>query len=59
MLELPDDTLRLEIEGSIATLQAELVDAVARRAVLMALAKARAKSEQWEAVAATIKQLVS
>jgi len=57
VLELPDDTLRLEIEGSIATLQAELVDTVARRAVLMALAKSRAKSEQWEAVAATLKQL--
>jgi hypothetical protein len=57
VLELPDDTLRLEIEGSIATLQAELVDTVARRAVLMALAKARAKAEQWEAVAATIRQL--
>jgi hypothetical protein len=57
VLELPDDTLRLEIEGSIATLQAELVDTVARRAVLMALAKARAKSDQWEAVAATIRQL--
>jgi hypothetical protein len=57
VLELPDDTLRLEIEGSIATLQAELVDTVARRAVLMALAKSRAKSDQWEAVAATLKQL--
>jgi hypothetical protein len=57
VLELPDDTLRLEIEGSIATLQAELVDTVARRAVLMAMARSRAKSAQWEAVAATLKQL--
>jgi hypothetical protein len=57
VLELPDDTLRLEIEGSIATLQAELVDAVARRAVLMSQAKARAKASQWEAMGEVLKQL--
>jgi hypothetical protein len=57
VLELPDDTLRLEIEGSIATLQAELVDAVARRAVLMAQAKAQAKAGQWEAMGEILKQL--
>jgi hypothetical protein len=57
VLELPDDTLRLEIEGSISTLQAELVDAVARRAVLMSLARARAKSSQWEAMTQIVKQL--
>src|SRR5262249_33249717 len=42
-LELPDDALRLETEGNIASLQAELVDTVARRAVLMSVARARAK----------------
>ncbi|MGE5193927.1 MAG: hypothetical protein ACM3U2_15645 [Deltaproteobacteria bacterium] len=57
VLELPDDTLRLEIEGSISTLQAELVDAVARRAVLMSLARARAKAGQWEAMIEALKQL--
>jgi hypothetical protein len=57
VLELPDDTLRLEIEGSIATLQAELVDAVARRAVLMSQAKSRAKAGQWEAMSEILKQL--
>jgi hypothetical protein len=57
VLELPDDTLRLEIEGSVSTLQAELVDAVARRAVLMAVARARAKAGQWEAMSEALKQL--
>jgi hypothetical protein len=56
-LELPDDTLRLETEGNIASLQAELVDTVARRAVLMSVARARAKAREWEAVAAILKQL--
>lgn len=57
MLELPDDTLRLETEGNIASLQAELVDAVARRAVLMSLARARAKANDWPAVTELLKQL--
>jgi hypothetical protein len=57
VLELPDDTLRLETEGSVALLQAELVDAVARRAVLMSLAKSRAKTNAWEAVAELLSQL--
>ena len=57
VLELPDDTLRLEIEGSIATLQAELVDTVARRAVLMAQAKAQANASQWEAMNDVLRQL--
>jgi len=57
LLELPDDTLRLETEGSVAFLQAELVDTVARRAVLVSLAKARAKANEWEAAAALLKEL--
>lgn len=57
VLELPDDTLRLETEGSIAALQAELVDTVARRAVLMSLAKARAKAADWDGVAQLFKQI--
>lgn len=57
VLELPDDTLRLETEGKIASLQAELVDVVARRAVLMSLARARAKANEWDTVAEMLKQL--
>lgn len=57
VLELPDDSLRLETEGSVALLQAELVDTVARRAVLISLAKSRAKDNQWAAVDDLLKQL--
>jgi hypothetical protein len=56
-LELPDDSLRLQAEGDIALVQARLVDTVARRAVLMALAKNRAKASQWEAMDAALKEL--
>jgi hypothetical protein len=57
ILELPDDTLRLEIEGQVAQLQSELVDAVARRAVLSALVRNRAKAREWPAVDELLKQL--
>ncbi len=56
-LELPDDSLRLEVEGAIALVQAKLVDTVARRAVLMALARNRAKAGEWDAMAAALKEL--
>ena len=56
-LELPDDTLRLEVEGDVALVQAKLVDTVARRAVLMALAKNRAKASEWEAMEGAWKEL--
>src|SRR5262249_8986761 len=57
LLELPDDSLRLETEGSVALLQAELVDTVARRAVLISLARSRAKTNGWTAVDDLPKQL--
>jgi hypothetical protein len=56
-LELPDDTLRLETEGRVALLQAELVDAVARRAVLLAQAKGRAKTQDWDGVNEAFRQI--
>ncbi len=56
-LELPDDTLRLETEGRVALLQAELVDAVARRAVLLAQAKGRAKTGDWDGVSEAFRQI--
>ena len=57
VLELPDDTLRLETEGDIALLQAKLVDAVARRAVLMAQVRNRAKANDWTATAELLQLL--
>lgn len=50
VLELPDDTLRLEVEGLVSQLQSELVDTVARRAVMAAMIRNRAKSRQWAEV---------
>jgi hypothetical protein len=57
VLELPDDTLRLEVEGQVAQLQSELVDTVARRAVVAAMARNRAKSRQWTEVDEFLKKL--
>jgi hypothetical protein len=57
VLELPDDTPRLNVEGDVAMLQARLVDLVARRTVLMAQIRRHAKAAQWEAVDAVLKQL--
>jgi hypothetical protein len=48
LLELPDDAPRLRAEGEIALLQADLVDTVARRAVLAATARARAKERRFK-----------
>ena len=56
-IEVPDDSLRLDVEGDIALLQAKLVDTVARRAVLMAQAKGSAKADQFEAAQAKIQSL--
>lgn len=49
-LELPDDTVRLEFEGRVAQLQSELIDAVARRAVLIAMVRQGAKARDWSRV---------
>ncbi len=57
VIELPDDSLRLEVEADIALLQAKLVDTVARRAVLMAQAKARAKAGEFDAAATALRTL--
>lgn len=56
-LELPDDTLRLNVEGDISILQADLVDTVARRAVLAARARAAARTADWPRVEAVLKEL--
>lgn len=58
-MELPDDTPRLEVEGQVAQLQSELVDTVARRAVVLAQTKIRAKAREWTTVDELLKQLAS
>ncbi|MGQ0634958.1 MAG: hypothetical protein ACT4QC_10130 [Planctomycetaceae bacterium] len=59
ILELPDDTLRLEIEGRLAQLQSELVDTVARRAVLASLSRSGAKAGDWTRVDEHLRQLAT
>lgn len=48
VMELPDDTERLRVEGQVATLQGELVDNVARRAILLSLVRSLAESGDWK-----------
>lgn len=55
--ELPDDSVRLSVEGSVSLIQADLVDLVARRALLMAAAKKFAKDRKWENMDTALKQL--
>lgn len=45
--ELPDDSLRLDVESRLELLRAELIDAIARRALLTARAKGAAIAADW------------
>jgi hypothetical protein len=56
-LELPDDTLRLSVEGEIAVLRARLIDTVAKRAVTMARAKQFANAGDWKNAPAQLAEL--
>lgn len=56
-VEVPDDRPRLYVEGEVSLLQSELIDIVATREVLMARARAAAKSKRWEDVNKFLSQL--
>jgi hypothetical protein len=56
-LSTPDDTARLDVEGSLALLEGNLIDIVARRAVFMARARTAAKDNQWDQTDDYIRQL--
>ena len=47
-IELPDDTIRLSVEGELSLLRGRLIDNVARRAKFMAFAQKHAKANEWE-----------
>ncbi len=55
--ELPDDSLRLQIESQLELLRAELIDSVARRALLIARAKGAAKTGDWARFSETLAEL--
>ncbi len=59
-VDLPDDGVRLEVEGDIDQLKSQLVDVVARRAAATIRARALAKANNWKGVDRelnTLKQL--
>ena len=58
-LLLPDDSDRLGVEGEVARLQGELIETVARRAVLMAKSKKLAEAEKpdWAKVDQQLKEI--
>ncbi len=57
IMKLPDDALRLGVEGSLALLEAELIDTVARRALLMAMATSHSRKDKWDQVDGIFEQL--
>ncbi len=56
-IQLPDDTLRLAVEGDLQRLETDLVALVAARATLMNLARAAAKRNAWDTVDARLAEL--
>jgi len=56
-LELADDSLRLQVEGDIALLQARLVDQAAQRAVMLALARKRAGEKNFNEASQILRQV--
>ncbi len=55
--ELPDDTLRLQVESQLELLRSDLIDSVARRALLIAVAKGAAKTSDWPRFEETLVEL--
>jgi hypothetical protein len=56
-LEVPNDAPRLEVEGELSLLQGQLIDIVARGAVLKVRAMAAAKEGRWEEVDGFVTEL--
>ena len=55
--ELPDDSMRLQIESQLELLRSELIDSVARRALMNARAKGAAKVGDWTRFTETLADL--
>lgn len=50
VLDLPDDSIRLAVEGDLTQVRADLIDTVARRAALMIRARKAIAKKDWKAV---------
>ena len=57
LVECPDDTIRLNVEGQLVLLQGRLIDTIAKRSVVMAMIKNRSKKQEWDKVDESLKQL--
>jgi hypothetical protein len=56
-LEVPADSVRLQVEGELQVLQSELINLVAERNTLIAAARGASKKGDWQRVAILRKQL--
>jgi hypothetical protein len=56
-LDVPDDSVRLAVEGQLQVLQSELINLVAERNTLVAAARAASKKDDWDSVASLRRQL--
>jgi len=59
IVECPDDTIRLDVEGQIALLQSRLVDTIAKREMVKAMIRNRMKKDEWDKVAESVDELKS
>lgn len=59
LVECPDDTIRLNVEGQLILLQSRLIDTIAKRSVVMAMIKSRRAKGEWDKVDESLKELSS
>ncbi|WP_417392256.1 hypothetical protein [Gimesia sp.] len=58
-IQIPDDRIRLSVEGELAVLNGELIEAVAELSMKMSHIRKWAKSEEWTKVETGIRELES
>ncbi len=59
IVECPDDTIRLDVEGQIALLQSRLIDTIAKREMVKAMIRNRMKKDEWKKVDESVGELKS
>ncbi len=57
MLDVPDDSPRLAVEGEMSLMEAELIETVARREVLISRAFGLSKAGRWQEIDEVVKQV--
>lgn len=56
-LDVPDDSVRLQVEGQLQLLQSELINLVAERNTVIAAARSASKKDEWDRVTTLRRQL--